>query len=156
MALESVKNEKKWEVFEQYISQKGLKSTRQRDVIVEEFFREHDHLTVEELWQRVKKIDTRIGYATVYRTLKLLSESGLAHKRQFGEAQARFEHVTDHHHDHLICMGCHNIIEFENDQIEELQERVCKKHKFQLVHHKMELYGYCEKCSKKGNARNGR
>lgn len=139
----------KWAIYEQHISQKGLKSTRQRDVIVEEFFREHEHLTVEELWQRVRKIDSKIGYATVYRTLKLLSESGLAHKRQFGEAQARFEHATDHHHDHLICMSCHQIIEFENDEIETLQERVCKKHKFQLVHHKMELYGYCEKCSAK-------
>ncbi len=146
----------KLDQYQAYIVQKGLKSTRQRDIIVEEFFKHHEHLTVEELWGRARKIDAKIGYATVYRTLKLLSESGLAHKRQFGEAQARFEHVTDHHHDHLICMGCHEIIEFENDQIEHLQDKVCKKHKFKLVHHKMELYGYCDKCVKKGKNNRGR
>jgi Fur family ferric uptake transcriptional regulator len=133
-----------------YLARKGLKSTRQRDTIVREFFKKHQHLTVEELWGRVKQLDPKIGYATVYRTLKLLTESGLALKREFGGGQARFEHVTDHHHDHLICLQCSSIIEFENDQIEDLQERVCRKHRFKLVHHKMELYGYCEKCVRKG------
>jgi Fur family ferric uptake transcriptional regulator len=136
--------------YQNYIAKKGLKSTRQRDLIVREFFKKHQHLTVEELWGRVKQLDPRIGYATVYRTLKLLTESGLAQKREFGGGQARFEHITDHHHDHLICLDCGDIVEFENDQIEELQERVCRRHRFKLAHHKMELYGYCEKCSRKG------
>ena len=138
--------------YNDYLSKKDLKSTHQRDVIVAEFFKKHQHLTVEELWARVKKIDFKIGYATVYRTLKLLTESGLAFKREFGEGQARYEHVTDHHHDHLICIGCSEIIEFENDEIETLQEKVCRKYKFKLVNHKMELYGYCEVCVKKGEA----
>lgn len=141
--------EDKFQSYAAYLSKKGLKSTRQRDVIVQEFFRKHQHLTVEDLWGRVRKIDPRIGYATVYRTLKLLSDSGLAIKREFGGGQSRYEHVTDHHHDHLICMGCNEIIEFENDRIEGLQERVCRRHKFKLVHHKMELYGYCEACLRK-------
>lgn len=135
--------------YQDYLSKKGLKSTRQRDLIVREFFKKHQHLTVEELWSRVRHQDPRIGYATVYRTLKLLTESGLALKREFGGGQARFEHVTAHHHDHLICIHCGTIIEFENDQIEDLQERICRKHRFKLTHHKMELYGYCEKCVRK-------
>lgn len=134
-------------IYEEYIAKKGLKSTRQRDLIVREFFKKHQHLTVEELWGRVKQQDPRIGYATVYRTLKLLTESGLAQKREFGGGQARFEHITDHHHDHLICLECGAIVEFENDDIEALQEKVCKKHRFTMTHHKMELYGYCEACA---------
>jgi Fur family transcriptional regulator, ferric uptake regulator len=140
----------KVESYNAYLSKKGLKSTKQRDTIVREFFKKHQHLTVEELWGRVRQQDPGIGYATVYRTLKLLTESGLALKREFGGGQARFEHITDHHHDHLICMDCGDIIEFENDEIEHLQEKVCRKHGFRLVHHKMELYGYCAKCHRKG------
>jgi Fur family ferric uptake transcriptional regulator len=136
--------------YNEFLVKKGLKSTRQRDLIVAEFFKKHQHLTAEELWSQVKHRDPKIGYATVYRTLKLLTEFGLAHKREFGGGQAKFEHVTEHHHDHLICMGCSRIIEFENDQIEYLQDKICKKHRFQLVNHKMELYGYCEACSRKG------
>src|SRR5215470_14341689 len=143
-----MEQDSKVESYNAYLARKGLKSTRQRDTIVREFFKKHQHLTVEELWGRVKQLDPKIGYATVYRTLKLLTESGLAFKREFGGGQARFEHVTDHHHDHLICLQCGSIIEFENDRIEDLQERVCRKYRFKLVHHKMELYGYCEKCAR--------
>jgi Fur family ferric uptake transcriptional regulator len=144
-----VSHDVKVSTYHDYLAKKGLKSTHQRDVIVREFFKKHQHLTVEELWGRVRQLDPRIGYATVYRTLKLLTESGLALKREFGGGQARFEHVTAHHHDHLICMGCGSIIEFENDAIEALQEGVCRKYKFKLVNHKMELYGYCEKCARR-------
>ncbi len=128
-----------------HLKEKGLKSTRQRDLIVSEFFKRHQHLTVEELLERVRKIDQGIGYATVYRTLRLLTECGLAFKREFG-GSARFEHSTEHHHDHLICLDCGKIVEFENDRIEKLQAEVCQKNRFKLVNHKMELYGYCEKC----------
>ena len=145
--------EDKFENYHRYLDRKGLKSTKQRDLIVREFFKKHQHLTVEDLWVQVRAIDSKVGAATVYRTLKLLTEAGLALKREFGGGQARFEHVTDHHHDHLICVGCGEIIEFENDRIESLQERVCKKHKFKLVNHKMELYGYCKGCVRKGGGR---
>ena len=145
----------KVQAYQDYIVQKGLKSTRQRDLIVEEFFKKHQHLTAEELWGRVREMDPKVGYATVYRTLKLLSECGLALKREFGGGHARYEHVTDHHHDHLICLGCHNIVEFENEAIEKLQEKVCKKNNFKLVHHKMELYGYCQKCARKEGRHHG-
>lgn len=145
-----MKEDAKVQAYNDHLAKEGLKSTKQRDLIVREFFRKHQHLTVEELWRRVKVLDPRIGYATVYRTLKLLTEAGLATKREFGGEQALFEHVTGHHHDHLICLRCKEIVEFENNQIETLQALVGKKHKFALVRHKLELYGYCEKCSKKG------
>ncbi len=139
-------------IYNDYLAKKGLKSTHQRDLIVQEFFKKHQHLTVEDLWARVRKLDVRIGYATVYRTLKLLTECGLALKREFGGGHALYEHTTGHHHDHLICLRCHTIVEFENEMIEELQERICKKHGFRLTNHKMELYGTCEKCSRKSGS----
>ncbi len=136
-----------------YLKERGLKVTRQRDLIVHEFFRRHQHLTVEELLERVRKLDAGIGYATVYRTLRLLTECGLASKREFG-GSARFEHVTDHHHDHMICVKCGKITEFENDRIEKLQEDVCRRYKFTMINHKMELYGYCERCRPRKAAEN--
>ncbi len=142
-------SDKKLSQYHDYLQENGLKSTRQRDLIVEEFFREHEHVTVEDLWRRVKAKDSHIGYATVYRTLKLLTDSGLAQKREFGGGHSRFEQETDHHHDHLICLKCHQIIEFENEEIEKLQEKVCRKYRFKLLQHKMELYGYCQNCSEK-------
>lgn len=141
-----IKDDQKFAQYESYLSRKGLKSTHQRDIIVQEFFKKHEHLTVEQLWHQVRQIDPKVGYATVYRTLKILTESGLAHKREFGGGHALYEHVTDHHHDHMICLNCHEIFEFESEEIEKLQEKVCKKYKFELTHHKMELYGYCQKC----------
>ncbi|MDO8461610.1 MAG: transcriptional repressor [Deltaproteobacteria bacterium] len=129
-----------------YMEEKGFHATRQRDIILKEFFRKHRHLTIEEWLAEVRKSDPKIGYATVYRTLKLLSECGIAFKREFG-GQVRYEHATDHHHDHLICMRCGKIVEFENKQIEILQEKVCKKYQFKLTTHKMELYGICRRCT---------
>ena len=137
--------------YHRHLKERGLKSTRQRDRIVETFFRKHQHLTVEELLERVRRQDPRIGHATVYRTLKLLTESGLAFKREFGGGRARFEQGTDRHHDHLICIHCGEIIEFENAAIERLQIKICRRNRFQLLNHKMELYGRCERCQRKGN-----
>lgn len=132
-----------------YLIRLGLRHTRQREVILEEFLKKHEHVTVEELWGRVRKVDSTIGYATVYRTLKLLTECGLAHKRDFGDAGARFEGTTEHHHDHMICVRCGRIIEFKNDEIERLQKKVCRQHSFRMTSHKMELYGCCKACQKR-------
>ncbi|MBI2068270.1 MAG: transcriptional repressor [Deltaproteobacteria bacterium] len=141
---------KKMEIYRHYLRTKHLKTTKQRDRIVEEFLRVHQHLTVEELLFRVRRQDASIGPATVYRALKLLIECGLASKREFGGGKARYEQGTDRHHDHLICVGCGKIVEFENEEIEKLQIKVCKKNKFHLAHHKMELYGTCCQCQRKG------
>lgn len=133
--------------FARFIEEKGLKSTTQRDEIVNAFFNLKGHVSIEELHHEVQKKNQKIGYTTVYRTLKLLTESGLAHEREFGDGQARYEPVTtEEHHDHLICLKCGAIMEFENKKIEKLQEDVAKEHGFEVKHHKLELYGYCKKC----------
>ena len=133
-----------------YIAQKGLKATRQRDVIVDTFFESQGHLSVDELLEAVLKRDPNIGAATVYRTMKILTECGLASARHFDDGQTRYEPALDRaHHDHLICTGCHAIVEFENERIEELQENVARHHGFTVTRHKLELYGLCKACQKK-------
>ncbi|MDP9150904.1 MAG: transcriptional repressor [Myxococcota bacterium] len=126
---------------------KGLRSTGQRTLIVETFFRSENHVSIEELLALVRATDHRIGYATVYRTLKLLTECGVANERRFGDGLTRYELADDaSHHDHLICLECGDITEFEEQRIEELQERVAKTYGFELRSHKHELYGLCSKC----------
>lgn len=132
-----------------HIAGQGLRSTRQRGLILEVFVTAGRHLSAEELYALVKKADSRIGYATVYRTLKLMAQAGVAHERRFEDGVTRFEYdATESHHDHLICNRCGRIIEFENEQIEELQRVVAKKNRFQVQSHKLELYGFCDKCRK--------
>jgi Fur family ferric uptake transcriptional regulator len=130
-----------------WISEKGLKATRQRDVIVDTFFSQHGHLSVDELLLKVLERDANIGAATVYRTMKILTDAGLASARHFDDGQTRYEAALDrHHHDHLICTSCHGIIEFENERIEELQDLVARQHGFLVTRHKLELYGLCRNC----------
>jgi Fur family ferric uptake transcriptional regulator len=138
-----------------YMNKKGLRSTDQRRLIIETFFRSDNHVSIEELLARVREKDRRVGYATVYRTLKLLTECGVAYERRFGDGLTRYELADDTtHHDHLICVACGDIIEFEEPRIEELQERVARNHGFELRSHKHELYGLCPKCLAKGRGRN--
>ena len=135
------------EVLNRYIAEKGLKSTRQRNLIVESFFAAGGHLNVEQLLARVREQDRKVSAATVYRTMKLLVECGLANERQFDDTVTRFEVAhSDSHHDHLICLECKNIVEFEDGQIERLQEALARRYGFKLVSHKHELYGLCERC----------
>ena len=136
-------NQPPWQTsLEQYVRSRGLRLTRQRMLITETFFKRGGHTTVDDLYQRMLKIQPGIGYATVYRTLKLLVECGIAESMQFGEDSTRYEPASDHH-DHLICTVCGKIVEFENDTIEEIQEEIAKEHGFTLTHHNMELYGRC-------------
>jgi Fur family ferric uptake transcriptional regulator len=138
------------EVLSRYMAEHGLKNTRQRNIIIDTFFGLKGHLSVEELWSEVRAQDARISVATVYRTMKLLHDCGLAHARNFGDGQTRYEIAEgDEHHDHLICTGCSNIVEFEDNRIEALQEEVARKHGFVVTSHKMELYGLCPACRKK-------
>ena len=132
-----------------YMERKGLRSTAQRRLVSDTFFRARGHLSIDDMLALVRKRDPKVGYATVYRTLKLLVECGLANERQFEDTVTRFEVAHhDSHHDHLICLGCKQIVEFEDRQIERLQETVATRFGFELVSHKHELYGLCEKCSK--------
>lgn len=142
MVLNAVK------VLREYSQQVGLKNTRQRDIIAEEFFKRNAHLSADEVLEYARKIDARVSLATVYRTLKLLQDCGLARVHHFGDGQARYEPVVDkrEHHDHLICTKCGKIVEFFNQKIEQLQELVAKEHGFLVTNHKMELYGLCRSC----------
>ncbi len=130
-----------------YLAGQGLKSTHQRDEILAVFVSAGRHLSVEELYELMKKGNPGIGYATVYRTMKLFAQAGLAEERRFDDGFTRYEYkASDGHHDHLICTRCGRIIEFENDRIEELQESMAKKNRFLAQSHKLEIYGLCGDC----------
>jgi len=131
-----------------YIAERGLKQSRQRDAITEVFFAAPGHVSADELVLRVRSVDKRVSVATVYRTLKLLGESGLAASRDFGEGQTRWESTVGRpHHDHLVCTSCGTIVEFANDEIERLQSTVARRHGFHVESHRLELYGKCGECS---------
>lgn len=135
-------------ILKAYLEKTGLKSTAQRDYIAETFFKTNTHISLDELLKKVKRKNSRIGYATVYRTMKLLTECGLALARQFGDGQTRYENLPDDgHHDHIICIKCSKIAEFQNQKIEQLQIEAAKKLGFTVVNHKLELYGYCPDCA---------
>lgn len=131
--------------FAEFIRRKGLKTTRQRNAIVSTFFKMRGHVSVEELLIAVKKVNRRIGYATVYRTLHLLVESNLVEERRFGDGLARYEgHSAVEHHDHMICLECGEISEFFNPRLEALQEQLAEENNFTIYRHRLELYGACQ------------
>ena len=134
--------------FKEHLRRERLKSTAQRDTIAKAFLTTQRHISVEELYREVKRRNPRIGYATVYRTLKLLTECGLAVERHFRDGEARYESGHKRHHDHLICESCGKIIVFEEPRIEALQEETARRLSFRLTGHKMELYGRCRDCDK--------
>jgi Fur family ferric uptake transcriptional regulator len=136
------------QVLREYISQNKLKLTEQRELILEAFLSVKGHVTAEELYQIVCRQNPMIGLATVYRTLNLLCECGLVQQRQFGDGQTRYE-LVQAHHDHLICTKCRKIVEFENEDIEKIQEQIARQHGFIIQTHKHELYGLCSDCQDK-------
>src|SRR6185436_19402576 len=130
-----------------YLADKHLNTTNQREAIVDHFLKTSDHISIDELLARVRKRHHKVGYATVYRTLKLLVDSGLAIERQFGDGQARYE-VVGEHHDHLICAKCGLILEFEDDEIERLQDKIADRlGGFKVIRHRHELYRLCPKAA---------
>jgi Fur family ferric uptake transcriptional regulator len=147
--MKSLDLSEKKERLKSFLKEKGLKATRQRDIIANEFLRCTGHITAEDLYRKISKKHKGIGYTTVYRTLKLLSQTGLATERVFADNLTRYEPLSaEDHHDHLICISCGSITEFENTKIERLQEKIANELGFHTVIHKMELYGYCNKCRK--------
>ncbi len=137
----------------EYLAGQGLKCTSQRDIILKSFVDAARHMSAEELYARIKKFHPRIGYATVYRTLKLLAEAGMADERRFEDGFTRYEYKTPEagHHDHLICTRCGEIVEFENERIEVLQVHVARKNGYRVQNHKLEIYGLCRACQRKKN-----
>ena len=128
-----------------YLEKNNLKQTRQREMILAAFLGAKRHVTSEDLYQLVREQHPNIGYTTVYRTMKLLVEAGLATERHFDDGITRYE--TEHeHHDHLVCIKCGRIQEFECDEIEERQREIAKGYGFQVLRHRHGLYGHCAAC----------
>jgi len=136
------------QTFRAFLLDRGLKSTRQREVILDFFLRSVGHSTAEDLYLKLRKKYPNIGFATVYRTLKLFAECGIAEERHFGDGSTRYEASSAaEHHDHLICNRCGVIIEFEDPRIEALQEQVAVEHNFHITTHRLDIYGLCAACA---------
>ena len=133
------------ETIEQKCIAKGVKLTDQRRVIAQVMSESSDHPDVDELYNRVSKIDPKISIATVYRTVKLFEETGILTKHEFKGGKARYEELNESHHDHLIDVKTGEIIEFVDEEIEMLQKKVAEKYGYTLVDHKLELYGVKKK-----------
>lgn len=128
-----------------YLDDHNLRHTRQRDAILEAFLDAKGHITPEEIHQRVRERHPHIGFTTVYRTMKLLCEAGLAHERRFEDGITRYE-IQHEHHDHLVCLRCGKIIEFECEMIESAQNDIARRYGFRVLRHRHELYGHCRSC----------
>ncbi|GDY12804.1 transcriptional repressor [Planctomycetota bacterium] len=131
---------------------RGVRWTNQRQIIVDRFVHSGQHLSVEDLHRLAREADPTVSAATVYRTVNLLVELGIAHKRHFdGTGSASFEVAFQReHHDHLVCLSCGSIQEFQRDSIERIQEEVAREYGFTLAAHRLELYGYCAACRASG------
>lgn len=128
-----------------YLEDHSLKHTKQRDAILDAFLDAKGHVTSEDIYERVRKDHSNIGYTTVYRTMKLLVDAGLAQERHFDDGVARYE-IEHEHHDHLVCTKCGKIVEFECEMIESTQEKIASRYGFRVLRHRHELYGHCADC----------
>ena len=129
----------------EYLEQNNLKHTKQREMILSIFLEAKRHVTSDDLYQTVREKHPNIGYTTVYRTMKLLVEAGLATERNFDDGITRYE-IEHEHHDHLVCVKCGRIQEFECEMIESTQNVIAKQYDFQVLRHRHELYGHCSNC----------
>ncbi|HKR15152.1 MAG TPA: transcriptional repressor [Pyrinomonadaceae bacterium] len=144
------------EVFLKHIQKRGLKRTSQRDLILDVFLRTEEHLSNEDLYRLVQKIDPGVGQTTVYRTLKLLTEAGLAREVRFGDGRTHYEHNYKHqHHDHMICSECGKIIEFYSAELEALQDAMAAKHDFEITQHLLRILGICGDCKRAQKVEHG-
>jgi Fur family ferric uptake transcriptional regulator len=132
------------------LARAGLKRSAARSAVMEAFFGCEDHVSVDELLVRARELSPGLGPSTVYRTMKLLVDHGEAVSRDFGGGQQRFEPASSRHHDHLVCTRCGVVTEFENEDIEQLQEQVARRHGFEIESHRLELYGRCASCRRQG------
>lgn len=141
------------EELKRIIRDMGIKVTAQRLAILESLSSGRVHVTAQEVFEKVRKQYAEIGFATVYRFLRDLAIKGYVTEVRMGKLPARYELTPKAHHDHLTCVRCHRIVEFENPDIEELQILVARNNGFQLTGHVLELYGICPNCQKKTNSK---
>lgn len=142
------------ESFRRHLKRVGLKHTGQRDAILRTFLEARGHLSTEELHHLVRHSDPRIGFTTVYRTLKLLAECGLASEVAFQDGVTRYEHQYNRRsHHHMVCTECSSSVEFDSPEIEKIEKEIGHKHKYLTTSHTFQVYGICEPCQKKKQSR---
>lgn len=134
-------------VFSDYIREKGLRMTRQREMVVETFLQTEGHVSTDELYNLVRAKDSKIGYATVFRTLKALTDCGLARETDLDDGRTRFEHLYKRpQHHHIVCVDCNRTIEFFSPELQQLQERITAQYEFKAVRNKFQIFGICRQC----------
>lgn len=137
----------KEEIFRAHLKKRGLKFTPERKMVLVGVFSLHKHFDVDQLYESLRNNGEYLSRATIYRTLPLLVESGLIKEAMRCQGRTTYEHVLGHnHHDHLVCISCGKIIEFEEEKIEKLQDAICKRYGFKPVEHRLGISGYCKKC----------
>jgi Fur family transcriptional regulator, ferric uptake regulator len=137
-------------IFSSYLKENGLKMTRQREIVVQSFLRTKGHLSTDELYQLVRKKDKSVGYTTVFRTLKALTDCRLARETDLQDGRTRFEHIYHRpHHHHIVCVECNRAIEFVSPELESIHEQVVAKYQFQPVRHQLQVFGVCPDCQNK-------
>jgi Fur family ferric uptake transcriptional regulator len=135
--------------FAEFLSRRRLKMTRERRAILEQVLSVRGHFDVDDLLALLRRSGRHASRATLYRTLSRLVECGLVHKLEMAQGQARYEPMFGrHHHDHMVCVRCGRIIEFESREIERLQDAVCRKKKFTMTGHMHQIRGYCQACAR--------
>ena len=141
-------------LFSRYLREQGLPITQQREAVAQVVFSSNGHLSVEEIEQRLRQGEERIGKATIYRTLDLLVKSKLVEEHDFGEGFKRYEHRLSRQpvHEHLICVECGTVIEFRSDEVQRIEQRVLSEHGFEPTRHRLEIYGLCRDCRSAGVA----
>jgi Fur family transcriptional regulator, ferric uptake regulator len=141
-------------ILHQHLKRVGLKQTAQRDTILRTFLETREHLSIEELHRLVKKKDAKIGYTTVYRTLKLLAECGLASEVAFHDGIARYEHQYNRRsHHHMVCTNCGSSVEFFSEEVQKLERDIGGRYHYETTRHSFQIYGVCEDCRKKAARR---
>ena len=137
-------------IFREYLKKTGMLYSKQREQILDIFLKTEHHPTINDLYDLVRKKHPQIGLATVYRTMRVICDAGLARETDFGEGIRRFEHKYKHqHHHHLICLECDKIIEITSSEIEEMQRQLAKKHGFTIARNTMKIFGICRTCKRK-------
>ena len=137
-------------IFRQYLKEKGLLYSKQREQILKTFMKARSHLAIDDLYNAVRKKNPKIGLATVYRTMRIICDCDLAEKVDFADGLRRFEHKYRHqHHHHLVCIKCGRVIEVTSSRIESLQKKLAKQHNFAPTRDTMKIFGLCSKCKNK-------
>lgn len=152
LSLEMVREAE--DILHRHLKRVGLKQTAQRDNILRTFLETREHLSTDELHRLVKKKDARIGYTTVYRTLKLLADCGLASEVAFHDGIARYEHQYNRRgHHHMVCTECGSSVEFFSPEVERLEKEIGRRHRYLTTRHTFQIYGVCEACRDKKQLR---